>query len=97
MFIVFCTLTLITDCIFLDVLDGKRLPLEMESTMKIILEGLLKTVLVYAILLIILHMDRFNIGVYILFIIFDIFDNHFLSVKKYLLPEINRANIVIDD
>lgn len=80
-----------------DVLDGKRLPLEMQSTMKIIFEGLLKTILVYAILLIILHMDRFNIGVYVLFIIFDIFDNHFLSVKKYLLPEINRANIIIND
>ena len=69
----------------------------MQSTFKIIIEGLLKTVLIYAILLIILHMDRFNIGVYLLFIVFDIFDNHFLSVKKYLLPEVNRANIIIDD
>ena len=46
-------------------------------------------------MLIILHMDRFNI--YLLFIVFDIFENHFLSVKKYLLPEVNRANIIIDD
>jgi len=80
-----------------DVLDGKRLPLPNQTTFKILVEGILKTIVVYAILLIIVHMDRFTIGVYILFIIFDILDNHFLSVKKYLMSEGNRENIIIND
>ena len=78
-------------------LDGKRLPLEAQTTLKIILEGVLKTILIYAIILVVLHMDRFTIGIYVLFIIFDILDNHFLSVKKYLLPETNSENIIIRD
>ena len=41
-----------------DVLDGKRLPLPNQTTFKILIEGILKTIVVYAILLIIVHMDR---------------------------------------
>ena len=44
--------------IFSDVLDGKRLPLPNQTTFKILVEGILKTIVVYAILLIIVHMDR---------------------------------------
>jgi len=80
-----------------DVLDGKRLPLPIDKTFKIIFEGLLKTILIYAIVLILLHMDRYIIGLYCFYILTDILDNHFLSVKKYLLPETNKENIIIQD
>ena len=44
-----------------DCYDGKRLPLLEQTTFKIMLEGFLKTMFVYGIILILLHMDKITI------------------------------------
>ena len=73
--------------------DGKRLPLSHQTTFKIMLEGFLKTILIYAIILIVLHMDKITILTYLSFFIFDIFDNHYQSVKNYLAKEVARSEL----
>lgn len=72
--------------------DGKRIPLLSQTTFKIMVEGFLKTILIYGIILIVLHMDKLTIITYIAVFVFDIFDNHYNSVKKYLSREISRSD-----
>lgn len=59
------------------------------------LEGFLKTIFIYGIILIILHMDRLTVWTYLAVFIFDIFDNHYASVKKYLAKETNRSDLYL--
>lgn len=78
-----------------DCYDGKRLPLLQHTTFKIMLEGFLKTIFIYGTILIVLHMDRLTVWTYLGVFVFDIFDNHYASVKKYLRKESNRSEVFL--
>ena len=78
-----------------DCYDGKRLPLLQHTTFKIMLEGFLKTIFIYGCMLIVLHMDRLTVWTYLGIFVFDIFDNHYASVKKYLKKESNRSEVFL--
>lgn len=74
-----------------DCYDGKRIPLRSHTTFKIMAEAFLKMILIYAIILIVLHMDKIMIFTYLAVFICDIFDNHYQSVKKYIARDLYRS------
>lgn len=76
--------------------DGKRVPLSADTTTVIMIEGAIKTVIIYATALIIARMDGTSILMYVLFFIFDVFDNHFASLKRYINSYVNNSMVPSD-
>ena len=102
--------------------DGKRLPLPSETTTVIMIESIIKTILIYAVILIgirlksaflnfkiifwtfyfafwmiksflkVANTDKMSILMYLFFFVFDIFDNHLASLKKYLKSYLRVAS-----
>jgi len=77
--------------------DGKRLPLPSETTTVIMIESIIKTILIYAVILIVANTDSMSILMYLFFFVFDIFDNHFASMKKYLKSYLSVASHIPSD